>query len=317
MSNYVIVTPARNEGKYIGATIDRVVAQTLKPLLWVIVDDGSTDETASIIKRYASEHAFIRYHFRAKPPGQAYFASNVHAIMSGYELAKHLDFEFVAVLDADITLPEDYYELILGAFAQDDKLGIASGIYENVIDGKLYAVLSDRRSTPKAIMVFRREVFEVIEGFLPLPYGGEDTAACIMARMRGWKTWSFPDIKTIHHRPSGTGNSRGLLRARYVQGLHEYGLGSHPVFVVGKTFKRMLKEPPLLMGGMMRLLGYIHGIVKRDVRLMPEEAVRFYRNEQVGRMFRLNRVPTHLKPCAQDHQSIDDVSGRVNNCGVP
>jgi len=308
LNNYVILTPAFNEAKYIGATIDSVVCQTVRPLLWVIVDDGSTDETANIVKRYASEHAFIRYQCRAKPLGQLYFVSNVNAIMEGYGLVKKSFAEYVAILDADITLPRNYYERLFLQFKSDPKLGVASGIYQNQVEGKLQEVLSDRRSTPKAIMVFRREVFEAIGGFLPLRYGGEDTAACIMARMGGWKTWSFPDIKAIHHRPTGLGNSKGLLRARYVQGRADYGIGSHPLFVIGKSVRRMIKEPPFLAGGLARMAGYLTGLVRDRDRGVPEEVIRFYRNEQIERILGANGVPDKLRPTVQGDSVLEDQS---------
>ncbi len=290
MSKYIIVTPAYNEAKYIGATIESVIAQTVRPLLWVIVDDGSTDETVHIIKRYAQEHEWIRYLYRPKVAGQTYFGSSVHAIMAGYDQVKDLSFGHVAILDADISLPPTYYENIFECFEQDPKLGIASGIYENLVDGKLQPVINDRRSTPKAIMVFRREVFEQIGGFLPLAHGGEDAAACITARMKGWKTWSFPDIKVVHHRPTGLGSANSILKARFGQGKNEYGLGSHPLFVFLKSIRRCVKEKPFVLSGLARFVGYIYGCVKRPPRQVPAEVMRFYRKEQVRRILCLNKI---------------------------
>ncbi len=290
MSKYIIVTPVYNEAKYIGATIEGVIAQSVKPQLWVIVDDGSTDETADIIKEYAQKHEWIRYIYRPKVAGQTYFGSNVHAIMAGYDQVKDLSFGNIAILDADISLPPTYYENVFECFEQDPKLGIASGIYENLINGTLRRVLNDRRSTPKAIMVFRREVFEQIGGFLPLPDGGEDTAACIMARMKGWQTWSFPDIKVVHHRSTGLGDASSVLRARFGQGKNEYGLGSHPLFVFLKSIRRCVKEKPFIVSGLARFVGYIYVCVKRPPRQVPAEVMRFYRKEQVKRILCLNKI---------------------------
>ncbi len=295
MSKYIIVTPAYNEAKYIGATIESVIAQTVRPLLWVIVDDGSTDETVHIIQRYAQEHEWIRYIYRPKVAGQTYFGSNVHAIMAGYDQVKGLSFGHVAILDADISLPPTYYKDIFEGFEQDPKLGIASGIYENLINGTLSRVLNDRRSTPKAIMVFRREVFEQIGGFLPLKYGGEDTAACVMARMKGWKTWSFPDIKAVHHRPTGIGNAGSILRARFVLGLNEYGIGSHPLFVLLKCVKRSCMEKPYLLAGVARFCGYIYGCARRLPLQTPTDVIRFNRKEQLQRICRGNTIPLEKK----------------------
>lgn len=292
---YVIITPVYNESQFIGSTMESMLQQSIKPIKWVIVDDGSTDETAEIIKTYAQQHEWIRYVYREKTSGQTYFGSNVHAIMEGYGQVKDLLFGHVAILDADISLPATYYETVLGCFEHDSKLGIASGVYENLIDGKLRPVINDRRSTPKAIMVFRREVFEQIGGFLPLKYGGEDTAACVMARMNGWKTWSFSDIKVVHLRPTGLGNAGGVLRARFILGLSEYGLGSHPLFVVLKCFKRSCMEKPYVLSGIVRLYGYIYGCIKQPPRQTPADVMWFYRKEQLQRIFRGNTIPLEKK----------------------
>jgi len=287
---YAIVTPVFNEADCIQETIESVLEQTVLPQSWVIVDDGSTDATATIIRKYAAKYSFIKYHYRIKPEGQAYFSSNVYAIMEGYQQLEANRIELLAILDGDIVLPRDYYEEIIRRMEQSDNIGIASGIYENLIRGKLYSVLSDRRSTPKAIMAFRRNVFDTIGGFVPLKYGGEDTCACVMARMKGWKTWSFPDLKVVHLRPTGLRNAKSILRAKFVQGMSEYGLGSHALFVLLKSIKRSIQEKPYGTGGLVRMAGYLWAYVKREERQVNAEVIRYYRREQLYRIFRVNRI---------------------------
>jgi len=289
-ADYAIITPAYNEAAYIAGAIETVVAQTVRPVVWVIVDDGSVDDTPSIIEGYQRRHDWIVYVRRQKVEGQSYFASNVYAIMDGYRELASVNCDFVGVLDADIMLPRDYYELIIGRFVADERLGVASGVYENLINGQLCPVLSDRRSTPKAIQVFRRDCFAEIGGFIPLRYGGEDTCACAMARMHGWKTWSFPDIKVVHRRPTGTGNARSVLHARYVNGLGEYGMASHPLFVFFKCLRRCVREQPYGLSGIARACGFIAGYAKREPRLLPAEVRRFVRREQLARICTLNRL---------------------------
>ncbi|HSW02331.1 MAG TPA: glycosyltransferase family A protein [Sedimentisphaerales bacterium] len=288
---FVIITAAFNEAAQIEATMESVVAQTVLPLCWVIVDDGSTDDTRGKIERMQGRFPWIVYYRRCRQAGQAYFASNVYALMEGVAQTARLDYEFLAILDADITLPRDYYERIFSRFDSDPQLGVASGVYENLIDGSLRKVLSDRRSTPKAIQVFRRPCFEQIGGFLPLKYGGEDTCSCIMARMNGWKSWSFPDVKVVHRRPTGVGNAKSVLRARFVQGLADYGVCTHPLFMLVKSLKRGLLESPRLLGGLLRLAGYAYGSIRREPRQMPLNVARYVRREQLRRVFGLNHIP--------------------------
>ncbi len=287
---YVIVTPAYNEARHIAHTIESVIHQTVLPHRWVIVDDGSTDETAEIVGSYLPSWDFMRYVRRERVAGQAYFASNVYAIMEGVRHLQEECYDFLAVLDADIVLPEDYYEQLLARFRADPRLGVASGVYDNLVNGHLRKVINDRRSTPKAIQVFRRQCFEDIGGYMPLKYGGEDTCACIMARMSGWVSWSFPELHVVHRRPTGVGNARGLLRARFMQGLCEYGLSTHPLFMVVKSLRRCVQESPLIVGGVLRLAGYIYGHLTRELCQVPAEVAAHVRQEQVHRLLRLNRV---------------------------
>ncbi len=288
---YAIVTPAYNEAGHIARTIESVIGQTVLPMRWVIVDDGSTDETAAIVESYARTYRFIQCVRRARAKDDAYFASNVHAIMEGVHHIGNLGYKFLAVLDADIILPPDYYERILELFGADRNLGVASGVYENLVNGRLQEVLNDRRSTPKAIQVFRRACFEQIGGYVPLIYGGEDTCACIMARMHGWTAWSFPELKVVHQRPAGTRHTRGLLRTRFRQGLCEYGLSTHPLFMVAKSLRRCLLEPPLLVGGILRLGGYLYGYLKREPCQIPAEVAAYARQEQISRVLYFNHIP--------------------------
>ncbi len=288
---YVIVTPAYNEADYLARTIASVVQQTVRPVRWVIVDDGSTDSTAAVIDSYARRYSFIHYLRRQRVQKDLYFASNVYAIMDGVRHLQGLPYDFLAVLDADIILPTDYYEQMLAQFRADPNLGVASGVYENLINGRLWKVLNDRRSTPKAIQVFRRTCFDQIGGYVPLAHGGEDTCACIMARMHGWRTWSFPHVKAVHQRPTGLRNARSLLRARFLQGLCEYGLSTHPLFMIAKSLRRCVLEPPLLVGGILRLSGYAYGYLKREPCQVPSEVAMYARQEQVNRVLYFNRIP--------------------------
>jgi len=287
---YVIVTPAHNEANYLRPTIESVLRQTVLPCQWVVVDDGSTDETPAILESYAREHSFLQHYRRQRDASQSYFASNVYAIMEGVRQVESTDYDFLAVLDADITLPEDYYAQIFARFDADPVLGVASGIYENLVNGRLQKVIHDRRSTPKAIQVFRRPCFEQIGGYVPLKYGGEDTCTCIMARMQGWKAWSFPELKVIHRRPTGLGNARSILRARFMLGLLEQSLGSHPLFILTKYLRRSIIEPPYLVVALATLLGFLYGSVRGETRQISEDVVRFARREQLARVLSLNRI---------------------------
>lgn len=226
--------------------------------------------------------------------------------MEAYEQVKCLSYDFLAILDADICLPDDYYQKIFGKFEAESRLGVAVGIYENLIDGELCKVLHDRRSTPKAIQVFRWEVFAEIGRFLPLKYGGEDTIACVMTRMAGWKAWSFPDVKVVHLRPTGTGAVGNIFSVRFRQGICEYHLASQPLFFVLKALRRAVLEKPYLIDGLLRITGYLWALYGDTIEL-PKEVIRFIRQEQLKRVLSGNRIQSVLqKENSKCHACVGD-----------
>jgi biofilm PGA synthesis N-glycosyltransferase PgaC len=281
---YVLITPAYNEAALIAQTIESVLAQTVPPVKWIVVDDGSTDQTAEIVKQYAARCSWIEYCYRVREPGQTYYGSNVYAILRGYERLKDLDFDYLAILDADIVLCPDYYEQIMRQFDANPELGIATGTYLEEIGGRMVEARIDRWSTPKALQVFRRACYEQIGGYIPCRNGGEDTCTEILARMNGWQTWSFPEIRVIHRRPIGQGDGGKVLRARFRQGLSDYCLASHPLFMLAKSLRRCFKERPYVLAGLARLCGFACGYLKREPRQIPPVAGRYVRKEQMRRL---------------------------------
>lgn len=281
---YVLITPAYNEGACIEQTIQGVLAQTILPLKWVIVDDGSTDNTAEIIKSYAEHNTFIEYCRRDRKKDQTYYESNVYAILTGYNRVKDLSYDYLAVLDADMVLSADYYERIFKRFDANPELGIATGVYTECVDRVMTEAVIDRQSTPKALQVFRRTCYEKIGNYIPCRRGGEDTCMEILARMHGWQTWSFPDIKTIHLRPVGTGDGGSIVKSRFRQGLTDYSLATHPLFMLAKALRRCFIERPYIISGLARLAGYLYGFVIREPRQIPDDARRYVRREQLLRL---------------------------------
>ncbi len=307
IGKYVIISPIYNEAKYIRKTIESVINQTIKPLLWILVDDGSTDETADIIKEYSIKNEWIHYIFREKICNQTYYSSNVFAILKGYEMFCNMELsnynieaenlngtqryycKYLAILDSDISLRYNYYEQVLSRMELESELGIASGIYMDRLGYKKYRKsLNDRRSTPKAIMVFRRKCYEEIGGFIPMKYGGEDTCACFSARMMGWKTWSFKDIVVIHNKPIGMGHSKNILKIRFHQGFGEYYMASNLLFFILKCIRRCFVEYPLILGGITRLSGYIYAYFCKEKRQISNELIRYIHNEQLNRIIKFN-----------------------------
>lgn len=285
-TSYVAITPAFNEEKYIYYALESMARQTIKPTFWVIVDDGSKDSTSKIIKDFENKYNWIKYYYNNKRNGETYYSSNVFAILEGIKLVQKISYSYLAILDADIELCNDYYERIFEKFSKYKDLGIASGTYMERVGTDWEKKRTDPRHTPKAIQVFRKECYESTNGYIPFKYGGEDSGIEVMARMQGWKTWSFDEIVVKHHRPVGTGDGCSLLYARFRQGMTDYCLGTHPCFMFFKSIKRMFSEKPHGISGIARLLGYLNGYFKKLDKQLPAIAIDSLRKDQMRRVFR-------------------------------
>jgi len=283
--NYVLVTPVHNEGDLIQEVIKSVASQTVTPKRWIVVDDKSSDDSPRIIQEYQRKYRFISYLRFTEDSTETYYGRRVSVVLRGIAAARELGCDFLGVLDGDITLESNYYAAILHEFERDPNLGIASGVYLNKFGERLEKVLIDRAHCPGAIQMFRRECYEQIGGYVPQRYGGDDSAAEIMARMHGWKTRSFPQYQVVHHRPTGTAGGASILHARFRQGLTEYGVATHPLFMMAKCMRRAILEKPFFIGSVARLSGFLYGYCTRQKRDFPREAVRFVRAEQMRRLF--------------------------------
>ena len=281
--NYVLITAARNEEDYIDATIKSVLSQTILPKKWVIVSDGSTDNTDQIIKEHLTLSSFIEF-VRREPGDNKQFdiASKVFALNAGYGRVKKHAYDYIGHLDADITMDRDYYEKIINKFSENKLLGLTGGfIYEPVKGYFKCRPYNTTRSVAGAIQLFRRECYEDIGGFIPLRMGGEDTYAEVVARMKGWNVESFPEIVVHHHK---IGNlSRGNIKECFRKGMVAYSLGSHPLFEVMKSIRRMA-EKPYLISVLIRMLGFIWPYFLKQNRLVSEEFIKFTRKEQLTQL---------------------------------
>ena len=280
---YVLITPARNEGQFIELTIRSVVAQTVRPLRWVIVSDGSTDGTDGIVRKYAADHSWIEL-VRMPERKERDFAGKVHAFNAGYRTLAGLDYEVIGNLDADISFDPDYLAFLLAKFDESSKLGVAGTPYEQRETQYDYRFASIE-NVAGACQLFRRKCFEEIGGYAPIKGGTVDTVAAMSARMRGWETKTFTDKMCIHHRESGTAQS-GALTARFKRGAKAYAIGNHPVWELFRTVYQMTKRP-YIVGGLALFSGYIWSLIRRAERPVSPELVAFQRREQMRRLRQL------------------------------
>jgi len=281
--SYVLVTPAYNEADYITQTLEAVIAQQHLPTQWIIVSDGSTDNTDEIVKRYAKDHDFIRLLRQSRGDHRGHdYAAKVKAVKYGMA-ALDADYQFIGILDADISFGDDYYAQMLHQFQQHPKLGIAGGLlYEpnqkNVWEAQF---LSTDWSVSGPIQFFRRECYEQIGGYLPLQ-NGEDAMAEVMSRMHGWQVRTFTDVLVKHHRPTYSQKGSAFY-SRYWEGRMDYMNGNHPVFELMRSIIR-LKEFPWILSGILMYVGYCSAWFSRQTVVIPESVRVYLQAEQLQRL---------------------------------
>ena len=289
---YVLISPVHNEERHIDGLVGSVVSQTVRPQLWLLVNDASSDATGSMIARYSTKYDFIQHIDLQRTGMNTYYGRKVLVFQAGYRTIKDRgDYDFIGNLDADVLMKPTYYENILREFAKDPALGIAGGFYVYLSQGRLQRVLFNALSVPGCALMFRRECFEEIGGYVPLKHGGEDTLAEIMARMNGWRTRSFPEHTVVQRRFVGTAE-KSLVRARFCQGLAEHSVATHPLFMLAKSLRRVVLERPYVVASAARVAGYLYAYCTREQRQIPREAVRFVRQEQMGRLLDVLRRPS-------------------------
>jgi poly-beta-1,6-N-acetyl-D-glucosamine synthase len=277
---YVLVTPARNEVENIERTIRSVVNQTVLPLKWVIISDGSTDGTDEVVQKYASKFRWIEL-IRKPERAERHFAGKADCFNAGYRSLKNLPFEIVGNLDADLSFEEGYFSFLLSKFAKDPALGLAGTPFR---EGK---EIYDYRFTSTdhvsgACQLFRRGCFEEIGGYLPIKAGGVDLVAGITARMKGWTTRTFTEKVCEHHRKTQAGKHSSLA-AGFRSGYHDYLMGTHPLWQLLRCIYQSSK-PPFVIGGSLLLAGYFWALCRRAERPISKELVHFRKREQMRRL---------------------------------
>lgn len=285
-SDYVLITPARNEEKYIEKTIQSVIKQTILPQKWIVVSDGSTDSTDEIVQQYQSRYSFIEL-LRRQSVEERNFESKVYAFQEGFGRLMETEYDFIGNLDADVTLVPFYYEKVLEKFIINSKLGIAGGEVVDFYNNKEYKRYSSYTSVAGAVQLFRRNCYKEVGGYVPIEYGNIDAIAEITARMKGWETRSFPELKVLHHRRTGT-EGRSILNARFREGRIEYMLGYHPLFHIARVIQR-LWESPCAVGSLARMCGYFWTYLERPRRKVSKDFVKFLRQEEFKKLIVLLR----------------------------
>lgn len=284
--DYILLTAAYNEENNIKKVLTSVVNQIIIPFEWIIISDGSTDKTDEIIKDYAKQYPFIKYYRKEKKEKHS-FGAKVRAINYGLERISSSNWNYLGILDADVSFQNDYFRKLEQEFINTPSLGLCGGHIIELFDGKeIPQKISFEFSVAGAVQFFRKECWTQIGEFIPLPYGSEDAAAEIIAKSNGWKVRTITDLKVFHYGYVGEG-SGNIYKAKIRRGKSYYHLGYHPLFEFARCLKRVFLSP-IFIGSILEFWGFIFSYISNERRLLPDEIRSYLRKEQINRLFGRN-----------------------------
>lgn len=279
MHNYVIITPVKDEEKYIETTIKSVLSQTLRPLQWIIVDDGSEDQTREIIEKYSCQYRWIKGVIGGNRGSRKAGIRHLKAFYEGYTRLNSLNWDFLVKLDGDLSFKEDYFEKCFAEFHKNPKLGIAGGVILNVVENKLIPETHPLFHVRGATKIYKKECWDGIGGIAISPC--YDTLDEIKANMIGYETRSFPDVKILHLRY--TGKAYGKWGNSVKNGMGDYIAGYHPLFMISKCVTRFLKNP-YTIDPLGLIYGYLSGYIKNVPQVDDRPLISYLRNQQIRRL---------------------------------
>jgi poly-beta-1,6-N-acetyl-D-glucosamine synthase len=285
MTKYLIITPARDEEEYIEKTILAVASQSVRPLQWIIVNDGSRDKTGAIIDYYAEMYPWITARHR---PNRGYREAGggvINTFYDGYAQIEPSQWSFLVKLDADLSFPSDYFERCFAEFVKDPRLGIGGGGIYHEEDGELKLEENPKFHVRGATKIYRRECWDDIGGLLRAP--GWDTIDEVKANMLGWSTRSFLDLRVSHYR--FTGAADGAWKDSIKNGRANYIAGYHPLFMLVKCMRRLPRKPYLL-GSTALLWGFLSGYWKRTPQVEDRGLISYTRTQQMRRLLLLDSI---------------------------
>jgi glycosyltransferase involved in cell wall biosynthesis len=284
----LIISPVRDEAAYLQRTIDSLVAQTQQPTSWIIVDDGSTDETPRIAAAAASAHTWIQVYRRGDRGDRHVGGGVIEAFNEGLNESDLEQFDYICKLDGDLELEPVYFERLFEKFEANPKLGTASGKCWLVTDEGFQLERTSDDFSLGAAKTYRRECFRQIGGFVTgIMWDGIDCHRC---RMLGWEAASFPEseLRIRHLRPMGS-SYKSIYHGRLRWGYGQYFMGTHPLYALAITAYRML-ERPWIIGGLLIGAGYVKAWVSGAPRYDDQAFRRHLRRWQLKRL----RVPQWL-----------------------
>ncbi|BAM02565.1 glycosyltransferase family 2 protein [Phycisphaera mikurensis] len=283
---YCLISPVRDEAQHMRRTLDSVLGQTEPPTKWVIVDDGSTDETPKILAAYAEKYPCIQVVRRNHRSGRRVGPGVIEAFYEGYRAIRPEDYDYLCKIDLDLDLPTGYFEVLIDQMEANPRLGTCSGKpyfpapsnEEKTFAGELVSEKCGDEMSVGMIKFYRRECFLEIGGFVSqVMWDGID---CHRARMHGWIacSWDHPALRFIHLRPMGS-SQKSIFTGRMRHGFGQWYMGTGLAYMTASTLYR-LSRPPIVVGGLAMYWGYLKAMLDSRPRYEDPLFRRFLRSYQ-------------------------------------
>jgi glycosyltransferase involved in cell wall biosynthesis len=272
LMSYAIITPARNESENLQRLAACLRSQTVTPRRWIIVDNGSTDDTPTVGRHLTTECPWITLH---EMPGELTPVRGAPVVRAFHAGVAALDVpvDVVVKLDADVSFDPRFFAVILESFAQDPSLGITGGVcLEQDPTGRWLPDHVTRGHVRGATRAYR---WDCLEAVLPLEERmGWDGIDELKAQVRGWRTGTLPELEFHHHR--ALGDREPTWSKWTIQGDMAHFMGYRPYYVVARSLYRSLQAPSALA----ILWGYVRAVLTRRQRCADAAAVDRLRDQQ-------------------------------------
>jgi hypothetical protein len=263
---YCLITPCRNEAAFIRRTLETTTAQTVPPARWVIVDDGSTDDTPEILAEYAQRFEYIRVVTREDRGQRAVGPGVIEAFYEGLSTVDLDDYDYVCKFDGDLEMPPRYFERVMEAMEADPYLGNFSGkLFERKPDGSLFEERTGDENAVGPVKFYRVRCFREIGGFVrEVMWDGIDCHRC---RMKGWIacSWDDPELRFVHLRPMGS-SQQSIYVGRMRHGAGQYFMGTGLLYMAASAASR-LNQKPYVLGAAAMLWGWLASALQGKPRL--------------------------------------------------
>ena len=277
---YILIMPAYNEEHFIGRALDAIARQTLLPKRLIVVNDGSTDRTAEVVQGFAEKYPWIRLVNNDKKEQRAAGSKVVRAFYLGFQTIDE-DYDFLVKFDADLEVPEDYFERMAALFQGEPHPGIAGGTIAIEQDGKwVYENFSDEDHVKGAFKSYRRQCFEDIGGLRASI--GWDTADELLARYHNWTIRVDPGLQVRHYRPLGAETGSVKIRVKVGNGMYRLRYGF--IITLISAIKAGYLNKPYGLTGLAVLWGWLQSWIKREDYIVTAEEGEFIRKFRRSRM---------------------------------